>query len=68
MRRPLQVARMTPAIYWLLRKRLLPDNGKVELKHSPAYLVERCLVERRPGNVQLKLTDAQHQKLMGARR
>jgi len=31
-------------------------------------LVERCLVERRPGNVQLKLTDAQHQKLIGARR
>jgi hypothetical protein len=29
-------------------------------------LVERCLVERRPGSVQLKLTDAQHQKLIGA--
>jgi hypothetical protein len=30
--------------------------------------VERSLVERRPGSVQLKLTDAQHQKLVGARR
>ena len=28
-------------------------------------LVERSLVERRPGSVQLKLTDAQHQKLVG---
>jgi hypothetical protein len=31
-------------------------------------LVERSLVERRPGSVQLKLTDAQHQKLVGVRR
>jgi hypothetical protein len=31
-------------------------------------LVERSLVERRPGSVQLKLSDAQHQKLIGARR
>jgi hypothetical protein len=30
-------------------------------------LVENCLVERRPGSVQLKLTDAQHQRLIGAR-
>jgi hypothetical protein len=28
-------------------------------------LVERCLVERRPGSVQLHLTDEQHQKLVG---
>jgi hypothetical protein len=28
-------------------------------------LVERCLVERRPGSVQLRLTDEQHQKLVG---
>jgi hypothetical protein len=26
--------------------------------------VERCLVERRPGSVQLRLTDEQHQKLV----
>jgi hypothetical protein len=31
-------------------------------------LVERCLVERRPGSVQLRLADAQHQKLVGVRR
>lgn len=30
-------------------------------------LVENCLVERRPGSVQLRLTDSQHQKLVGAR-
>ena len=28
-------------------------------------LAERCLVERRPGSVQLRLTDEQHQKLVG---
>jgi len=31
-------------------------------------LVERCLVERRPGSVQLRLADAQHRKLVGVRR
>lgn len=29
-------------------------------------LVERCLVERRPGSVQLRLADAQHQRLVGS--
>src|ERR1039458_1147784 len=45
---------------------LQPGAAKVFLVHHS--LGPGRLVERRPGNVQLKLTDAQHQKLIGARR